>query len=132
MKKDHLEIILERMDSKFDLVIESQDAVNKKIDNVQASLDEHIQENKKDQRLILQMIKEVSQETKDVRKELHQETKGIRKELAELRQENELAHKEILSGIKLSYSELDTRIKNLEQGFSSLNQRLSRLEAARA
>jgi chromosome segregation ATPase len=125
MEKGNLEIVLERVESKFDLVVEAYGTLHKKIDDVQSSLEEKIDDNQRkneeEHHLLQLMIKEVSQETKD-----------IRKELAEFRQENEAAHKEIKAGIKLSYSELDTRIRSLEQGFSSVNQRLSRLEAARA
>jgi hypothetical protein len=46
-----------------------------------------------------------------------------------LREENEQAHKEILSAIKFSYAELDQRIRVLENGFQSLKARLDRLEA---
>ncbi|MBI5746243.1 MAG: hypothetical protein HZA13_04505 [Nitrospirae bacterium] len=46
-----------------------------------------------------------------------------------LREENEAAHKEILSAIKFSYAELDRRIRILEERYNSLEDRIRRLEA---
>ena len=43
-------------------------------------------------------------------------------------EENEAAHREILSAIKFSYAELDRRITTLEDGFGSLKSRVERLE----
>jgi hypothetical protein len=40
MQKDHLEVILENIDSKFDLVLEGYDALNKKIDDLAQRTDE--------------------------------------------------------------------------------------------
>ncbi|MFQ5544243.1 MAG: hypothetical protein ACE5FY_07840 [Nitrospiria bacterium] len=46
-------------------------------------------------------------------------------------EENEEAHREILSAIKFSYAELDQRIRVLETNFQALKLRLDRLEAGR-
>jgi outer membrane murein-binding lipoprotein Lpp len=40
MQKDHLEVILENIDSKFDLVLEGHDTLNRKIDNLAHKTDE--------------------------------------------------------------------------------------------
>ena len=40
MKKDHLEVILENIDSKFDLVLEGYSTLNQKIDNLALRTDE--------------------------------------------------------------------------------------------
>jgi hypothetical protein len=40
MQKDHLEVILENIDSKFDLVLEGHDTLNRKIDNLAQKTDE--------------------------------------------------------------------------------------------
>lgn len=53
----------------------------------------------------------------------------IRNEIQTLREENEQAHREILSAIKFSYAELDQRIRVLERDVQSLSTRLDRLEA---
>ena len=45
MKKDHLEIILEDIQSKFELVLEGHDALHKKIDTVYQDLGEKIEMN---------------------------------------------------------------------------------------
>lgn len=50
------------------------------------------------------------------------------REMTSLREENEQAHKEILSAIKFSYAELDRRMTTLEDGFGSLKSRVERLE----
>jgi predicted RNase H-like nuclease (RuvC/YqgF family) len=110
MKKEHFEILLENMDSKFKLVLEGHAALDKKIENLR-------QENKEEHRLLHQMITEVNRKVD-----------SLDQKVDNLAQENEIAHKEILSGIKLSYSELDSRIKYLEQEISNLNQRVTRLE----
>ncbi len=43
MQKDHLEILLEDLRSKFDLVIEGHESLNKKIDNNFAELNQKIE-----------------------------------------------------------------------------------------
>ena len=55
----------------------------------------------------------------------------IRHEVHLLRNENDLAHKEILSAIKFSYAELDRRITAIEVDFNSLKQRVENLEMKR-
>jgi phage host-nuclease inhibitor protein Gam len=42
MKKEHFEILLEEMRSKFDLVFEGHDMLNRKIDRVAADLNQRI------------------------------------------------------------------------------------------
>jgi hypothetical protein len=51
------------------------------------------------------------------------------REITSLREENEQAHREILSAVKFSYAELDRRITTIEGEVSSLKSRLERLEA---
>jgi len=51
------------------------------------------------------------------------------REMTSLREENEQAHREILSAIKFSYAELDQRIRVLESGFQTLTGRIDRLDA---
>jgi chromosome segregation ATPase len=51
------------------------------------------------------------------------------REMTSLREENEQAHREILSAIKFSYAELDRRITTIEGEVSSLKSRMERLEA---
>jgi len=46
-------------------------------------------------------------------------------------EENEAAHREILSAIKFSYAELDQRIRVLESNVQGLSTRMERLEARR-
>ena len=46
------------------------------------------------------------------------------REMTSLREENEQAHREILSAIKFSYAELDQRIRVLESGFQTLKVRM--------
>ena len=41
MEKEHVEVILEDIQSKFELVLEGHDTLNRKIDNVAADLAEH-------------------------------------------------------------------------------------------
>jgi hypothetical protein len=48
------------------------------------------------------------------------------REMTSLREENEQAHREILSAIKFSYAELDQRIRVLESGFQTLKVRMDR------
>jgi len=48
-----------------------------------------------------------------------------------LRKENAEEHREILSAIKFSYAELDHRIVTLENKFTDVEKRVSRLEALR-
>lgn len=56
---------------------------------------------------------------------------GLGRQLQELREENESAHREILSAIKFSYAELDRRISRLESITAALDARLNRLESSR-
>ena len=51
------------------------------------------------------------------------------REITSLREENEQAHREILSAVKFSYAELDRRITTIEGEVSSLKSRMERLEA---
>lgn len=51
------------------------------------------------------------------------------REMTSLREENEAAHREILSAIKFSYAELDRRIRVLEEDSLTLKARVERLEA---
>lgn len=51
------------------------------------------------------------------------------RDMTSLREENEQAHREILSAIKFSYAELEQRIRVLEGDFHALKSRLARLEA---
>jgi predicted nuclease with TOPRIM domain len=46
-------------------------------------------------------------------------------------EENEAAHREILSAIKFSYAELDRRISTIEGEVTSLKSRMERLEQRR-
>jgi predicted nuclease with TOPRIM domain len=46
-------------------------------------------------------------------------------------EENETAHREILSAIKFSYAELDRRISTIEGEVTSLKSRMERLEQKR-
>ena len=67
-----------------------------------------------------------------LRSEIRQVAEGhqvIRNEIQTLREENEQAHREILSAIKFSYAELDRRITTIESEVSSLKSRMERLEA---
>lgn len=48
------------------------------------------------------------------------------REMTSLREDNEQAHREILSAIKFSYAELDQRIRVLESGFQTLKVRMDR------
>lgn len=56
---------------------------------------------------------------------------GFGRQLQALREENDSAHREILSAIKFSYAELDRRISRLESVTAHLETRLSRLESGR-
>ena len=56
---------------------------------------------------------------------------GLARQLQELREENEGAHREILSAIRFSYAELDRRISRLESRTVELEARLDRLESTR-
>jgi hypothetical protein len=56
---------------------------------------------------------------------------GISRQLSEFREENEVAHREILSAVKFSYAELDRRITRLETQAVELQARVSRLESSR-
>ena len=51
------------------------------------------------------------------------------REITSLREENEQAHREILSAIKFSYAELDQRIRVLETEFQTIKTRMDHLEA---
>ena len=51
------------------------------------------------------------------------------RDMTSLREENEQAHREILSAIKFSYAELDQRIRVLESGVQTLKVRMDRLDA---
>src|SRR3990172_7120551 len=67
-----------------------------------------------------------------LRSEIRQVAEGhevIRDEIQALREENELAHKEILSAIKFSYAELNQRIRTIESEVITLKSRMDRLEA---
>lgn len=55
----------------------------------------------------------------------------IRNEIHVLREENEAAHREILSAINFSCAELDSRVRALEEKVLSLQARMDRLEEAR-
>ena len=68
----------------------------------------------------------------DLRTEIRHVAEGhgvIRNEIQTLREENEQAHREILSAIKFSYAELDQRIHVLETEFQTIKTRMDRLEA---
>lgn len=56
---------------------------------------------------------------------------GLGRQLQALREENDAAHREILSAIKFSYAEIDRRISLLESQISGLEARVNRLESAR-
>ncbi|MFQ5544328.1 MAG: hypothetical protein ACE5FY_08275 [Nitrospiria bacterium] len=56
---------------------------------------------------------------------------NLNEKLARHIEENDEAHREILSAIKFSYAELDQRIRVLETNFQALKLRLDRLEAGR-
>ena len=103
MKKEHFEVLLENMSGKIDLVLEGHTTLNKKIDDNQ-------RKNEEDHNFLQQMIKGVSQETKN-----------LRKEFVDFRKENEAAHTAL-------NKKLDTRKKET----SDTRRRVSRLEAARA
>ena len=71
-----------------------------------------------------------------LRNEIRQVAEGVAnldekldREITAFREENERAHKEILSAIKFSYAELDRRITTVEGEVSALKTRLERLEA---
>lgn len=66
-----------------------------------------------------------------LRTEIRQVAEGhdvIRNEIHALREENEQAHREILSAIKFSYAELDQRLVTVEGEVVSLKSRVERLE----
>ncbi len=121
------------------MIKESNAGLNKKIDNAQQNLSKEIQDLRKENEAAHEKMckeneaahKDMRKDTQDLRKENEAAHKEMRKETQDLRKENEAAHKEILGGIKLSYRELDSRMKFLEQEVSTLSQRVSRLEAAR-
>jgi hypothetical protein len=56
---------------------------------------------------------------------------GLGSQLQEFRDENELAHREILAAVKFSYAELDRRITRLESLTANLEARLNRMESSR-
>ena len=56
---------------------------------------------------------------------------GLSRQLDEQRREQDVAHREILAAVKLSYAELDSRITRLEAASADLEGRLARLEARR-
>ncbi len=73
-----------------------------------------------------------------LRSEIQQVAEGVvnlnekfDREIASFREENELAHREILSAIKFSYAELDRRITTVESEVTSLRSRVERLERGR-
>ena len=55
----------------------------------------------------------------------------LARQLDEQRREQDMAHREILAAVKLSYGELDHRITRLEAVSADLEGRLARLEARR-
>jgi len=55
----------------------------------------------------------------------------VDRKIDEFRKENAEEHREVLSAIKFSYAELDHRIVTLENKFTDVEKRVSRLEALR-
>ena len=55
----------------------------------------------------------------------------LNRKFEELKHDNELAHKDILSGIKFSYADVDKRITQLEARQEGLEKRVGQLEAVK-
>ena len=61
--KEHFEILLEHMDSKFDLVLESHAGLNKKIEDLRQEVREFRQENEFEHREICQELKKIRKQS---------------------------------------------------------------------
>lgn len=75
LKKEHVEVLLEDMNKKFDLVLEGHDVLNKKIDDLAAETKE------RDEKLEF-LIYAVDGKVDAVRKELKEEISGVKTELS--------------------------------------------------
>lgn len=73
----------------------------------------------------------LSEKIDGLREENAEEHAILNKRIDGLREENAKEHQEILSAIKFSYAELDHRIVALEDKFTNIEKRVSRLETVR-
>lgn len=110
MKKDHLEILLEDMNGKFDLMMESNAALREGQASLNKKIEDLRQENKEEHRLLQQMIGDVNKKVDKVDQKVDN-----------LDQKNDAAHSAI-------NKKLDTHKKET----TDIKRRVSRLEAARA
>jgi len=82
MEKDHLEILLEDMNKKFDLVLEGHEVLGKKIDDNAKEVEEKFE-------LTNLQIKAVSQKIDSVEAKLSQKIDAVAADLAEHRADTE-------------------------------------------
>ena len=85
MQKEHLEVILESIDSKFDLVLEGYAALDRKIDNLAESTEERFN-------LVDVKIDALNKKIDDVDERLSQKIDAVTKELKEHRSDTEAHH----------------------------------------
>ncbi len=129
MNKQHFEILLEKIDSKFDLVLEGYAALNRKIDNVQNSLDDYKRQNKEEQNLLFQMIREVNQKVD----KLDQKVDKLDKKVDKLDQKVDKLDKKVDKLDKnnvAAHAAFNKKLDEREKETAGLKQRLTRLEAA--
>jgi len=100
--KRHFDVVAESLKDEIKLVAEGHSILDRKIDGLDTKVD------KLDGRI-----------------------DKVDRKIDEFRKENAEEHREILSAIKFSYAELDHRIVTLENKFTDVEKRVSRLEALR-
>ncbi len=106
--KRHFNVVAEQLSGQVRLVAEG-------VSGLDAKIDREIAETRHEARLVAEGLAAVSSK--------------IDREIGSLREEMRSEFEETRAMIRLSYSELDQRIRRLEDGFTTLEVRVGKLEA---
>jgi len=133
--KRHFDVVAEGLKDEISLVAEGYSTLNEKMDELRKeNAEEHAVLNKRMDELRKENAEEhavLNKRIDELHKQNAEEHAGLNKRIDELHKENAEEHREILSAIKFSYAELDHRIAALEDKFTHIEKRVSRLETLR-
>ncbi len=110
----HMEVLVERVESRIDLIAEGHQLQVAKLDRLTETVDTHTHQLEGLGTAVVALRGEVSE---------------LRSDVNELRGDMTREFKELRAHINLSYSEIDGRLRFLEQEVVDLRTRLDRLEA---
>ncbi len=124
----HLETLVEHTDSQIQLVLEAYAGQSEKLDRVAAEVATHTRQLEVVRTQVQALTVQVT-ELQAGQAELQAGQVELRQELTDFRAEVAHEFKEVRAQIRLSYDELDGRLRSLEHEVVSLRARVERIES---